>query len=241
LTSVNQLSENGLQAIDAAARQHAFSRDAVLHIHEALMHGDGRMAQFSHPEFGGAGQWMTGGMTMIGDMFNDQLKARIDRLCHELRGLQADARNFVVETPDVRKRRTGWWPAELGIPTSSGSQNEMRYAYFAAAQRLVVDASGKVTIYDTRGHAINGFSQQQSTAGSMTFETGAGAIDLHQLAVVSGTKESDVRVTPAGDTSNSASNDYVFASIEKLADLRAKGAVSLEEFECKKKELLDRL
>jgi hypothetical protein len=238
---VNQLSEKGLQAIDVAARQHAFSRGAVMHMHEALMHGNARMAQFSHPEFGGAGQWMTGGMTMIGDMFNDQLKARIDRLCHELRGLQADAGNFVAETPDVRKHHTGWWPPDLGMPTSSGAQNEMRYAYFAAAQRLVVDASGKVTIYDTRGHAINGFSQQQSTTGSMTFDTGAGAVGLNQLPVVSSTKGGDVLATPAGDTSNSASNDYVFASIEKLADLRAKGAVSLEEFERKKKELLDRL
>jgi hypothetical protein len=34
----------------------------------AVLNGNGGMAQFSHGEFGGSGQWMRGGMTMIGDM-----------------------------------------------------------------------------------------------------------------------------------------------------------------------------
>jgi hypothetical protein len=33
------------------------------------------MAQLSHPEFGGSGQWMAGGATMFSDMFNNALKA----------------------------------------------------------------------------------------------------------------------------------------------------------------------
>jgi hypothetical protein len=41
------------------------------------------MAQFSHPEFGGSGQWMRGGMSMIGDMFNSGLKSRVDSLLFE--------------------------------------------------------------------------------------------------------------------------------------------------------------
>ena len=32
---------------------------------QAVMDGNGTMAQFDHPEFGGAGQWMQGGMTMV--------------------------------------------------------------------------------------------------------------------------------------------------------------------------------
>ena len=42
------------------------------------------MAQFTHPELGGSGQWMQGGMTMVGDMFNNALKAQVDGLCAEL-------------------------------------------------------------------------------------------------------------------------------------------------------------
>lgn len=45
------------------------------------------MAQFSHPEFGGSGQWMQGGMLMLSDMFNHALKGRVDGLCNELSAL----------------------------------------------------------------------------------------------------------------------------------------------------------
>ena len=57
---------------------------------ESLINGRGSMAQFNHPEFGGSGQWMRGGMIMLSDMFNNVLKGRIDGLCHELSGLVAN-------------------------------------------------------------------------------------------------------------------------------------------------------
>jgi hypothetical protein len=40
------------------------STDAVRAMLEAVRLGNGTMAQFSHPEFGGRGQWIAGGMTM---------------------------------------------------------------------------------------------------------------------------------------------------------------------------------
>jgi hypothetical protein len=43
------------------------------------------MAQVSHSEFGGSGQWMAGGAIMISDMFNHALKARVDAVCNECR------------------------------------------------------------------------------------------------------------------------------------------------------------
>src|SRR5258708_37446591 len=51
---------------------------------QALLNRKGTMAQFDHRELGGAGQWMPGGMTMVGDMFNHGLKAKVDGLCSEL-------------------------------------------------------------------------------------------------------------------------------------------------------------
>jgi hypothetical protein len=79
-----QLSSAGQQAINDVAQRHGFSFDAVMSMLGSVINGNGSMAQFSHPEFGGSGQWMQGGMTMIGDMFNNYLKGRVDSLCSEL-------------------------------------------------------------------------------------------------------------------------------------------------------------
>jgi len=56
----------------------------------AVLNGNGSMAQFSHPGFGGSGQWMRGGMLMLGDMFNHGLKSRVDALCYEISGILAN-------------------------------------------------------------------------------------------------------------------------------------------------------
>jgi Short C-terminal domain len=87
---MRQLSPAGEQAVNDLARRHGFSSDAVSTMLDAVVNGNGGMAQFSHPEFGGSGQWMRGGMTMIGDMFNNTLKGRVDALCFELSGLIAN-------------------------------------------------------------------------------------------------------------------------------------------------------
>lgn len=83
-TSMLQLTPAGQQAVNDIAQRHGFSFEAVLSMLESVINGNASMAQFSHPEFGGSGQWMQGGMTMIGDMFNNQLKGRVDNLCAEL-------------------------------------------------------------------------------------------------------------------------------------------------------------
>jgi hypothetical protein len=63
------------------------SADAVRAILEGLVASGGGMAQFNHPDLGGMGQWSSGGMLMIGDMFNSGLKSRIGALCAELSDL----------------------------------------------------------------------------------------------------------------------------------------------------------
>ena len=50
--------------LEAVGRAHGFSLAATLCLHRALAAGGG-MAQFSHPELGGLGQWAGGGMIMI--------------------------------------------------------------------------------------------------------------------------------------------------------------------------------
>src|ERR1700754_3003673 len=78
------LSPSEQKAIDELAERHGFSRDAVTSMLESVARGHGTMAQFDHPEFGGRGQWMGGGMTMVSDRFNDSLKSRVAALCSDL-------------------------------------------------------------------------------------------------------------------------------------------------------------
>ena len=79
-----QLTDQGLQKINDLAQRYGVSTDAVMTLLQALLNSRGTMAQFDHRELGGAGQWMAGGMTMVGDMFNHSLKAKVDGLCSEL-------------------------------------------------------------------------------------------------------------------------------------------------------------
>ena len=93
-------------------------------------------------------QWMSGDMLMIGDMFNHDLKAKVDRLCHDVAAAIAARPGRVDDTPEMEPRvnQISWWPAGLGIPAAAGSQNDMRYAFFPAAKRLVIDDNGAVSI-----------------------------------------------------------------------------------------------
>jgi hypothetical protein len=176
-----KLSSAGQQAINDVAQRHGFSFDAVMSMLGSVVNGNGSMAQFSHPEFGGSGQWMQGGMTMIGDMFNNYLKGRVDNLCAELSRLSSTPNNLFVTAP----AQPDWWGPELRWPNSTGGQNGMRYAWFSQAHRLAIDDHGQVTIYDTLDHQIGGVSQQQSGGSSVTFSSQYGYVNLSQLPVVS--------------------------------------------------------
>jgi hypothetical protein len=81
---MQQLSAQGQQFVQDLAQRYGISTDAAITMLYAVMNGNGTMAQFSHPELGGSGQWMQGGMTMVGDMFNYGLKSKVDGLCGEI-------------------------------------------------------------------------------------------------------------------------------------------------------------
>jgi hypothetical protein len=69
--------------VDRMAKKHSVSPEAVQVVLTALRSGGGRMAQFSHADFGGMSQWSPG-MSMVGDMFNTQLKAKLEALCTDI-------------------------------------------------------------------------------------------------------------------------------------------------------------
>ena len=255
---MRQLSSSGQQALNDVAQRHGFSLDAVQSMLISVSNGNGSMAQFSHPEFGGSGQWMQGGMTMIGDMFNNNLKGRVDSLCAELSRLNSNNSNLYVATPV----QPDWWGPDLRWPNSTGGQNGLRYAWFSQAHRLAIETNGQVTIYDTLDHQIGGVSQQQGGGYSVTFSSQYGYVDLSQLPVVSvnGVAPTAPRMAPPvvqqsynnsppvynppamnNAPSTSGMDGDIFSSLEKLATLQARGILTEQEFASKKADLLGRL
>jgi len=81
LNTMQKLTDAGDRFITELSNRYNLSRDAVIHMTIAVNNGGCSMAQFDCPELGGSGQWMQGGMTMVGDMFNHGLKATVDNLC----------------------------------------------------------------------------------------------------------------------------------------------------------------
>ena len=265
---MRQLTDEGQRALSEIAIRHGVSVDAAQHLLLAVIAGHMNQAQFNHPELGGMGQWSQGGMTMVGDMFNNTLKAKVDSLCTELATLARGNDVFrPLPPPQSQSQMQGsgaslfvpgsfgnWWPEGLGHAASTGSQNNLRYAFFPETRRLAIDLGGSVKIYDTRDHRIGGFSQQQSGGQSLSFTSQYGLVDLGSLEEVNPTHKkpepSDfgaasaevfTSAAPAPSEPQSPGADDIINKIERLAGLHAKGILSDEEFQSKKTELLSRL
>jgi hypothetical protein len=121
-----QLTAEGQQHVTALAQRYGVSTEAVVTLLQALVHGHGTMAQFDHPDFGGRGQCMPGGMVMVGDMFNHALKATVNGLCTELAALLATA-PLVLAAPArsplvsraTPQQQQGGGRATVGTPASA--------------------------------------------------------------------------------------------------------------------------
>ena len=259
---MQKLTVEGQTLVNNLSSKYGISQDAVIHMIIAVNNGGGSMAQFNSPELGGGGQWMRGGMTMVGDMFNYGLKNTVDNLCNEISNALSYTTVFPVATPGTRESNQ-WWPTHLnlGIAFSSGAQNNLRYAVFP--NRLAVDLNGEVTVYDTLDNNIGGVSQQQGGDNSLTFSSQYGTISVSTLPVVYGknnakppvqtnfAQPTNNFVQPANDLpqamekvtlpSNSAPSGDIIDLIEKLAKLHSAGVLSDNEFNTKKSELMSRI
>lgn len=268
------LTSTGKQYVEEIAAKYNLKTETVEELLRAVISGNGTMAQFNIAELGGSGQWMKGGMTMVGDMFNNSLKTTVNNLCNEL-SAQVTSQVLYEQTGDEssewhqesksaasNRNVSSSWPSVFGSPTSSGSQNNFRYAYFAPVKRLVIEENGKRTIYDTKHHHITGISQQQGSGNSYKFTSQEGQVDLGSLDLISEpggqtqpTPELAYDVTSTADLHNESQTgsptdrsptdrspqDIIIATIEKVNILFEKGQISEEEFKSKKQELLARL
>jgi hypothetical protein len=283
--TMDALSPQGVKIIEYLAEKHHVSSGTVMTLLDALVKGRGTMAQFNHPELGGLGQWSQGGMTMVGDMFNSAMKAKVDGLCSELsdlliredssfRAAGSSQGESALETGGAEEfslfvhahggLSARWWGIEMGVPTATGAQNDINYAYFRAAKRLAIKIGDQLSIYDTGHHEISGISQQQGGDASLTFRSQHGLVRLAELHLLpadsdelkaesrtptlghahderADTEETGKRTDTVPPAARPADAADVFVKLERLADLNTKGIVSDAEFEAKKRDLLDRL
>ena len=173
--------------IDRISIRHSVSPDAVRTILRALHSSGGRMAQFSHADFGGMSQWSPG-MSMVGDMFNNSLKSKLDAVCTELAAyvdeMPSRGRDRESVETSYRSAQQGpnWWPAGFGTPSAVGVQNDLTYAVFP--RRLVIQDGGRIEIYDTGNHRIFGVAQAQSADQTLTFTSQDGLVRVKDLPKV---------------------------------------------------------
>jgi hypothetical protein len=262
---MQQLTPAAEQLVFNLAERYRVSVDAVKALLIAVINGGGTMAQFYHPELGGNGQWMRGGMTMVGDMFNYALSGTVSGICNEISNFTANNQAYLPPPPPPPGQSQfqgsgsgfgnfgsyNWWPGELGSPSSSGGQNDSRYAYFPQARRLAVQHNGQVTVYDTLDHQIGGVQQQQGgPSGSQSFTSQFGTFTVESLPIVGGSPPPAgpapmpaVASAPTfnGSSSGPEPSGDVIATLERLGALRDKGILSEQEFQSKKAELLSRL
>ena len=184
--------------LEDLAIRHGVSPAAVQTLQDALRRGGGRMAQFSHPDLGGMGQWSQGGMTQVGDMFNTGLRDRVAALCADLAASTPDVAStspaalpFAAVSGTATPAATlpaavphrDWWPDGLGRPSATGSQNGMRYACFPDTRRVVVEHAGRVTVHDSGEHRIDGVSQAQGAGQDLVFLSQLGRVRAADLPV----------------------------------------------------------
>ncbi len=137
---MRELSAAGEQTINDIALRHGFSPNAVLSMLESVINGNGNMAQFSHPEFSGSGQWMRGGMIMVSDMFNHALKSRVDGLCLELS-------NLIANQPDLIRRGSFQSQSQGGQAQSNSNPGQQQRYHGSRQQQGVLGPIGPVSLF----------------------------------------------------------------------------------------------
>jgi hypothetical protein len=74
-----------------------------------------------------------------------------------------------------------WWPDELGSPSTSGSADDVRYAYFPGKRRLIIERAGHRTIFDTADHQLTGALQASAEEKTLWFLSDRGRVDVESL------------------------------------------------------------
>ena len=197
-------------------------------------------------------------------MLDAVAKATVDNLCNELSNLLARQPGIVSLATQTQSQSQGsgggiasegvslfvpqssyqsgtWWPSELGSAAATGAQNSLRYAYFPMSRRLAIDYGGRIEIYDTLDHNIQGFGQQQSGDASLTFNSQHGVFRVDSLPRADGGHQSPKPAKMPPQPSSGSDASSIVSLIEQLGHLKELGILTDEEFATKKAEVLKRL
>ncbi|MBK8814739.1 MAG: SHOCT domain-containing protein [Methylococcaceae bacterium] len=139
---MNQLTPEGQQIINNLAQRYNFSPDAVFSMLQSVINGNGSMAQFNHREFGGSGQWMKGGMIMLGDMFNNGLKNSVGGLCQELSNLIANQPGLIQSGSFQSQSQGTQQQSNFNGNYSNGSQQQNSSGPVGAVSLFVPPPAG---------------------------------------------------------------------------------------------------
>jgi hypothetical protein len=189
--------------IPSIAQRYHVSEEAAREVELALRASGGRLAQFSHADLGGPGQWMPG-MVQVSRMADHQLRHRIEGLCAEIAAvvtgsetsnpsvLAHDARGPVASSRDDLPAGESWWPASYGHPSAQGCQSGIRYAWFPRRRCVLVQVGSRIDCFDTADRQVHGVGQssasavepQQGHTSRLVLTTSTGEIPLDHLECV---------------------------------------------------------
>ena len=147
------------------------------------------MAQFSHADFGGMSQWSPG-MTMVGDMFNNDLKSKLDFICTELASHIAEASSELVndDRPDAAEVSYRSAGAQRPMVARRSRNSEFRgcaerpaLRRLSETKRLAIQDGRQIVVYDTGDHKIFAVAQAQSRDQTLTFTSQTGLVRVSEL------------------------------------------------------------
>jgi hypothetical protein len=105
-------------------------------------------------------------------------------LCHIEESVDGPDEVDATLTQATAPHRKTWWPVDLGMPSTSGSADDLRYAYFPFKRRLAIERHGIVSLYDTGEHHFRGVLQLRGHDGELSFATQSRRVNLAELTVV---------------------------------------------------------
>jgi hypothetical protein len=155
------------------ASKYHVSQRAIETLTEAIQRSKGEGARFDIVELGGKGIWKPSQGAIVGNGFNEKLNKHATDICEEIVSLirlyDRDETTIISNLDDTitippiilenAPTASSWWPEHLGsTPDLLGNIGTIRFAYFAAPNRLVIQQNLRNRLFDTTGHRISNVS-----------------------------------------------------------------------------------
>ena len=181
--------------IQSVAQRYLIAEPVVRKLFDQLKVSCATACSFDIPELGGMGHWSPGHVTGAPGA-DHSLRMRIDGLCSELAALiqgsetsAPEALTRAAHTAPASGRvdlpaGESWWPASFGMPAASGERHGMRFAFFPAAKRLLVQQGARIDAHDTRDAQVTGVAEMSGETTSLMFNTDKGTVKLEEWKCV---------------------------------------------------------